>query len=1484
MARELYDLSIPQEAIWDREIEYRNTSINNTAGSRYIDEEVDFILLREAINRVVKNNDGIRLQFTRIKDDFDKYMIKQYVTNSTPDIKETPENFQTPEEVEKWANERIQTSFGDILDKSLFDVTMFRIPDGHGGFKGGFHCKSHHLLTDALSAFNFSKYVIDVYNNMKKGNLDYQGAQTSYISALKKEQQYRISEKYTEDGKRLSKLSSLVPDDTLSIGNSESNNRTSFAKRKVCQVSPEQTNKIKDFCESITKGFPVSPNHLFQTVFATYFSKITGNPDNVIINISFVNRDTEDMDTLGMRVNTLPTIISLDYEGTVRDNVIATMKRSNFMRAHQKYSYKDLATNFKQEDGSSIPTSNILYSYRPSFSVDDSEIPGYCTEQFHGHLAEPLNLHFTDINHNGEMNVLYDYRVSDFNEEQIEQMHNRIMYIIDEIMRDPDKFLKDISAITEAERKEVIEDFNNTDVEYNTLETPIEIFEQTVRKYPNQIVKFGDAQITYEEFERRVHNVAGSLVEHGFKTGDVISLYIPRGIERAVAKWAVSKAGCVYNPIDTDEKKCPELFRNVLLREVKPKCILTTGELRDKFIDTDIETIDIDVSSNTLYEKDIDIQYSPEDLAYILSTSGTTGAPKLLKIKNKNVVGKINALEQELPVTAEDRIAFWHNYTFDIDAMEFYDTFLHGAGGIVLSEEDIQDPEKLLATIQKENITILGMTPSGFSNLAKVAEKLDAGTLESLRRVVLIGEPVNSKALLEMKKKNPNITFIDGYGPAETTWIDTYSEITLEQMEKGEVDIGKPLPNSKIYILDKFGQPVPKGTPGYIWIGGIGVGDGYLNNSELNETKFKNSPFIPQDRVYNTGDMGTYLPDGVIMYGGREEDSDEIKVNEIRTSRRGIENVMLEYGIIQPMVLATKNAKGDNKLIGFYLSNTENPVDREPLTKYLLERLPDNAVPKILQELDEYPTNSNGKVERKKLLQQFKDSSETSREVILPRTETEQMLCNLLKKYSIVENFSIDEPFENLGGDSHDRGAIGAELWEYGIGGQELIDYNTIEKLAYRLDHAHEFENNKEDFLSKQIKKTSNVKEEDLRNTMVINKPYNPDLGKVFLTGSTGFVGSHIFHNLIHDKTVEKIYCLVRKKGQDSGPDRLLSTYKDYFGENISELIGTKIIPVEGDLTSENLGLSLEAYNEVFNDVTTVIHTAANVKHQEDRTKSYIDNVVSTRNLIKPCVEKNINFAHISTASLAGTVRKKGEAPKDFDENSFMIGQNIFEHPYLESKALAEFEIFQAIENQGLNAKIFRLGNIMPRYSDGKFQSNDNDNAFLIRLKGFLELGAVPDGYLGSQDMELTPVDKCSEAIVKLLKVDYNQTVYHILNNNPLDLSKYLKRLNPEILSIKDFAKRVNESNSTDVKYLSNELNMLGFNWNKIKSDSTTAKLQTLGFEWNQYPMSYLRKIIDVIRKDGGALKLLLDAKKTSGAIKDYTVRPNTDYSDREEI
>ena len=430
----------------------------------------------------------------------------------------------------------------------------------------------------------------------------------------------------------------------------------------------------------------------------------------------------------------------------------------------------------------------------------------------------------------------------------------------------------------------------------------------------------------------------------------------------------------------------------------------------------------------------------------------------------------------------------------------------------------------------------------------------------------------------------------------------------------------------------------------------------------------------------------------------------------------------------------------------------------------------------------------------------------------------------------------------------------------------DIFKYPTIKLMAKYLkeEFEHMEEHNEKDYDTYNELIKDNVLE-NLNNRRIAYTP----IGDVLLTGVTGFLGAHILDSYLKQET-GTIYCLIRGKNHTPAIERLQNVIHFYFKDKYDKYIGNRIKWIEGDITLDKLGLSNKQYNEIGGNITTVIHSAALVKHFGNPLEFEEINVKGTKRIIEFCQEFKIRLMHISTISVSGNNFAEGSfieneinAEIDYGENKFYVGQNM-ENLYVKSKFDAEKEVLDAKLN-GLEAYILRMGNLTSRFSEGKFQQNHLENAFVNRVKTFLQIGCVPD-YMMQGYAEFTPIDYSGDAIIKIANhYDKKFSIMHLLNNKHLLLTRFYDILQElgvdlKIVSASEFENLIenmlkDESKSALLQGIIRDFNSekkLVYDSNiKIKSDFTNEFLKRIGFEWPDIDKKYIKKYLEYLVEIG---------------------------------
>jgi amino acid adenylation domain-containing protein len=578
---------------------------------------------------------------------------------------------------------------------------------------------------------------------------------------------------------------------------------------------------------------------------------------------------------------------------------------------------------------------------------------------------------------------------------------NHLMY---EVIFEVDVRLSDITILSELEKKQLLFDFNDTGAPYPDHKTIQELFEQQVIKTPgNMAIVYEDKKLSYKELNEISNQLARILREKGVKAETLVGIMVTFSIEMIVGIMGTLKAGAAYIPIDPEY---PLERINYMLEDCDTGILLIKHELINEI---EFEGKIIDLEDDKIYRGD---GLNPERInasnnpAYVIYTSGSTGKPKGVLIEHKNIINYILWRIKEYNQTSADVSLQLVSFSFDGFCANFYPTVLSGGALVLLNEDQWTDASHIRNKIREEEITNFSLVPSLYKIILEGAKRED---FASVRLVVLAGEKAN-KPLIELSNKiMPAIKLINEYGPSENSVTSAAScGMTSENVSL----IGIPIFNNQVLMLDENKNLKPIGLTGELWISGQGLARGYLNMPQLTEEKFISNPYIPEEKMFGTGDLARWLTDGNIEFLGRIDQ--QVKIRGFRIELGEIENYLLMHAEIKEAIVVTReNDKGEQYICAYYVC--ERPLTIKTLRDYLSKGLPGYMIPSRFVQLDKIPLTPNGKLDRKLLPEPGqKVSSDTVYET--PGNEIEKLLVDIWKEELAVEKIGINDNFFELGG------------------------------------------------------------------------------------------------------------------------------------------------------------------------------------------------------------------------------------------------------------------------------------------------------------------------------------------------------------------------------------------------------------------------------------------------------------------------------------
>jgi amino acid adenylation domain-containing protein len=1418
MKKDVYELTNPQKNIWELEqINGDGTPINHIFSILKLTGNLDEDLLVKTMNKIIEMNDSFRLKFVRNGSN-----LCQYV-----------EDYQyTPIEVKHFDTEDISVAINEYqnLEISLHKLFSFCLV-----FTPCYTYvlyKSHHLIADAWSISQVAEQVKDFYEKLLNNDTSSAFIKPSYTTFIDREKTYsetnkfQIDEQFWNDYATHLSATKLFPN---------SNHLQKNAKRYQQPIENTLFRSISDYCEKNK----ITEYSFFLGIFSIYFCKIYNLP-SIVFGTPFLNRQKrlKELESTGMFVSTLPLMIEMDMQDTFLSMCKKISLTNMSLFKHSCFPYHKIQEMYCNGTKENTALYEIGFSYqinKQENSMENNDL-GECTWFFSGQQNNPLTIHLTTLNDEKILN--YDYLLTCFTEYEVQKMNSIILHLISEVLEGKEA-ISDINLLTEDDIK-MLSSLNSTGVVSNSNQTVVSIFDDIVNRYPDSIaICYDGTYVSYSELNKKINNIAKILLNLGLTKNTPVALFLDKSIEMIAAMFGVLKAGGCYVPILPDESASRIEY---ILNDCTPKCILTHKDYDTKIPSKSV-VINLDqLDLNGFYDIDIS-NITPEDNAYIIYTSGSTGNPKGTMIMHKNIVGLKTSIENDsvLKATNKDVSISLLKYSFDASGIDIYTSLLFGGKLVLVKKEDELNPEKIIRIMEQENVTRSFLIPTWIEHIA-LQDKLLNADLSSLRILGTGGETLKPYILENLLSKYSNLKVLNLYGPTETTMFTTCKDVSVYEIKNNYTSIGKPIYGSHLLVVNSNLEVMPIDATGELVIyedeNSIqNIAKGYLNLPETTQSKFVKiiSPFSGKlVKAYRTGDIAKVNKQLEIEFIGR--DDDVVKVNggylvALNEVENRIQKLLGNNFEVYPIAIPHKNTKA----IFLFLTKKEKNITLYHIKNYINSNISFYMKPKKIIELEEFPRNSSGKINRKELEKiAFEYIEENKNKYIPPKTEVEIDIYNYVKELIGTDEFSITDDFiEDLGIDSLSLTAIYTYLEKYNILIQDIYNNSNIKDLANFI------ENNSCHDVKPDVTNIDNIK--------ILNNVEKFDLTTILITGVTGFLGIHLLRDLLLNDKVEKIYCMIRNQINLNGKKRLLKMIDFYFNsdENLLQLIDKKVIIFNGDMTKDNFGLDKKSYLEIKQDVTTVINSAANVKHFAKPDQIYKDNVQSVNNLIAFC-DNSISLAHISTLSIAG-FRGESTENKIFDENTLFINQDFNNNPYLVTKFEAEKKILDA-SNNGLNAVIFRLGNIMPRVSDGVFQENASQNVFLSSIKAIFDSKVVAKDLLGLK-LEFSPVDECSYIILKLLENGSPNSIYHILNNKEisiLELKTLLKFLNCDILDV-DLKTFIDEMNKNTDEYTKEYI--LSNNLNTYSQDITLAKLAELNIEWSSIDLPYMQKILNIIKE-----------------------------------
>ncbi|MCX7922786.1 MAG: amino acid adenylation domain-containing protein [Clostridia bacterium] len=644
----------------------------------------------------------------------------------------------------------------------------------------------------------------------------------------------------------------------------------------------------------------------------------------------------------------------------------------------------------------------------------------------------------------------FEYNTDLFHYDTISRIAGHYTEILEEIALSPEKEIKRLDILTGAERKTLLEDWNNTEADFGDVFSWVELFESQVEKAPDAVaVVAGNNQLTYKELNSRANQLAHYLTSIGVDTETIVGVYVERSVEMVVGLLGIHKAGAAYLPMDPIFPKDRLAY---MVEDANVPVILTDRGIAGTLPEHNARLVYLDDKQEFEGLSDINPEKkgNSKDLAYVIYTSGSTGKPKGVQIEQFALINFLKSMERDTGVGEKDSLLAVTTLSFDIAGLELFMPLIAGAKVVLASRDEAMDGELLIEKIKEYNVTIMQATPATWRLL------IESGWAGTPELTVLCGGEALPRDLANSLLDRCGCLW-NVYGPTETTIWSTMARV---ESKTGAISIGKPIANTQIYVLDTCMNPVPVGIPGELFIGGDGVARGYLNRPELTQEKFIPDPFLQKEgaRLYRTGDLVKFTPDGSLEFVGRIDH--QVKIRGFRIELGEIETILTDNPAVhQSVVVAREIIAGEMSLVAYIIPESghdSGALTAEKLRAYLKGKLPDYMVPSAFVTLEAFPMTPNGKIDRKALPMPEALRPKLEANYMAPENEIEKSLTAIWQEVLKLSRVGVNDSFFDLGGHSLLLAQVRSKIMKVlkkDVSIMDLFKYPTINTLAKFLQH-----------------------------------------------------------------------------------------------------------------------------------------------------------------------------------------------------------------------------------------------------------------------------------------------------------------------------------------------------------------------------------------------------------------------------------------------
>lgn len=1005
----------------------------------------DIDKLEKAINLIAKKYDVLRSEYTLTGNQIMMHLVDENDLNfkvECVDYKFEPVEESLPSEI----FQEIHTPF-DLSKAPLFRVKIFQYSKTYF-----ISFVFHHIIIDLHSKNIFFKELGSLYNESLI-NTDNQNATSvkqyktyaeEHNTWLKSKDAQKMLQLWKQE---LPPINHLINLPTTQERQKSINHQ---GKRKYFSIDQETRLSIDRF----TSEFAINNFTFCLSAYFILLYRLTSQAE-IVIGVPLSNRrEQSNSDVFGCFVNIVPIKITFDKDSSI-ENIIRQV-RKQLLFAHRKQEIPFLSMIELENSNRNLaynPYFQTGFTFEPlaKLNLEGVELQSIPVEK----AGSQLDLFITMWESDDKFNGYVEYSTHLFSNDMADRIEQTYKKVIREILAK--KVLVSEILILPAKDKDALQSLNNTNRILNTNKCLHQQFEEQVVTTPNEIaLRYNGKSLTYTQLNQKANKLSNFLIRQGIQIEDIVGISIERSFELIIAIIAIHKAGAAYLPIDSEYPK--ERINNIV-EDGKPKIILTTSKNANILSELNnlILLEDVFSGSNPDADTNPDVKVSSNNLAYLLFTSGSTGRPKGVMIEHHSVINKLLWMQHMHPIAKNESLLLKTPVTFDVSVWELFWWFFNGSCLTILPPNGEKDPNTIIETVANNNVNTLIFVPSMFAPFVDYIKSKNAvSSLSKLKYIILIGEALGPKLVMDfnlLRTDDFSPRLVNTYGPTEATVAVSYYDCP-ETNPVDKVFIGKPIFNTKLFVIDKYNQICPVGVPGELVIAGENLARGYKNSIELNSTRFiEIKDLEDQDiKVYRTGDIAKWDESGELDFIGRVDN--QVKIRGYRIELGDIENKLLKYEAIETAVVVVRTINLENKhLVAYVVLKEGFDSNSGEIKDFLKLNLPEYMVPTYIMVLDKMPLNSSEKIDRKALPDPKPEGTKTT---VTPGSNTEKILSKIWEDLLNIKGISITSNFFDIGGNSLlviSMVSRISDLLQIDIEPVIIMQFSTIRDLSSHLDN-----------------------------------------------------------------------------------------------------------------------------------------------------------------------------------------------------------------------------------------------------------------------------------------------------------------------------------------------------------------------------------------------------------------------------------------------